>query len=234
MTELSGYARYAIYYAPEPGSALARTGAAWLGVDPAGAPPPPLEVPGLPRPREELVARAARYGLHATLKAPFRLAAGATAADLAQALDRLAASTSPAEAPGLALDADLGFVALRPAGPCPAVDALAAACVTELDALRAPLTAGETAAKTKPGLDPSEAAHLARWGYPYVLDRFRFHITLTSFLPPDQARAATTALTPPFAPALAPVFRIDALSLFGDPGGGRPFRLLGQWQLTDG
>ncbi|MFN3614080.1 MAG: phosphonate metabolism protein, partial [Rubrimonas sp.] len=79
MTELSGYARYAIYYAPEPGSALARAGAAWLGADPAGAPPPPIEPAGLPRPRAELVSRAARYGLHATLKAPFRLAPGVAA-----------------------------------------------------------------------------------------------------------------------------------------------------------
>lgn len=234
MTDLSGYARYAVYYAPEPGSALARLGAAWLGADPAGAPlPPAVEPPGLPRPRADLVARARRYGLHATLKAPFPLAEGASADDLAQAVERLAAAQPAAVAPGLAVMADLGFVALRPKGACPAVDALAAACVTALDALRAPLTEAETADKAK-GLDAAEAAHLARWGYPFVLDRFHFHITLTGFLPSDQADAAAAALAPVFAPALEPAFRIEALSLFGDPGGGAPFRLLRRWPLTGG
>lgn len=224
---LEGYARYAIYWAPDPASALARTGAAWLGACPAGTPVAPAREPaGLPASRTALTERPRRYGLHATLKAPFRLAEGAAPWALDDALARLAADSAPAAAPRLVLDTSMGFVALRPAGPAPEVDALAAACVTALDAFRAPLTAAERAARGPEALDATETAHLDAWGYPYVLDRFRFHVTLTRGLPVDQAAQAAAALAPVFAPLLPEPFVLDALCLFGDPGGGAPFRLL--------
>ena len=73
------FRRYAIYFAPRPRRALARFGAAWLGWDAeAGADRDGPELAGLPRPRAEIVATPRRYGFHATLKAPFRLARGAT------------------------------------------------------------------------------------------------------------------------------------------------------------
>lgn len=232
--DLAGIRRVALYYAPPPGSALASLGAAWLGTDPetGGAAPPMAEPAGLPQPRAALVARPARYGLHATLKAPFRLADAIDAQTLDRTLTAFAASLAVAEGPGLAVETGLGFVALRPSGPAPAIDALAAACVTQLDGLRAPLTPAEMARRQRADLDLTEDGYLRRWGYPYVLDRFRFHITLTRPLPAAEAVAAAAALAPVFAPALEPRLRIDHLALFGDPGEGRPFRILRRYPLT--
>lgn len=232
--DLARIRRVAIYFAPPQGSALAALGAAWLGTDPesGGVASPMADPPGLPHPRETLVARPARYGLHATLKAPFRLAEPIDADTLDRTLNAFAASLPPAEGPGLAVDAGLGFVALRPDGPAPAIDALAEACVTQLDGLRAPLTSAEIAQRLRGDLDITEERHLRRWGYPYVLDRFRFHITLTRMLPAGEAAAAASVLAPVFAPALAPRLRVDHIALFGDPGEGRRFRILKRYPLT--
>ena len=226
-------ARYAVYYAPPPHSGLAVAGAAWLGHDPErGTPAATLEVAGLPAPREALVRRPRRYGLHATLKAPFRLPEGVPPQALHEALTALAAARRPVTAPPLRVDADMGFVALRLSAPSAEVDALAAACVTELDPLRAPLTGEELAERRRGGLDPQEEANLRSWGYPHVLGAFRFHITLTGPLARAEAAQAADALAAALAPALPPVFVLGALCLFGDPGEGAPFRLLRRYPLT--
>lgn len=232
---LDGYARYAVYYAPPAGSALAFAGAAWLGCDPQhGAPHARLEVDDLPAPRDDLVRRAARYGLHGTLKAPFRLNEGMEVSALDAAIGALAEAHAPVAAPGLEVSADLGFVALRPAAPCPALDALAAACVTGLDLLREPLTAAELAEKRRGGLEQREDENLRAWGYPYVLDCFQFHITLTGPLPRADAEQARRALARALRGALPERFEVNDVCLFGDPGGGAPFRLLRRYPLTGG
>jgi len=232
---LDGCARYAVYYAPPKGSALAFAGAAWLGHDPErGAPHARLEVDDLPAPRADLVRRAARYGLHGTLKAPFRLNEGMDVAALDEAITALAAAHAPVAAPGLTVTADLGFVALRPGGPCPALDTLAAACVTGLDLLREPMTATELAEKRRGGLEQREDENLRAWGYPYVLDCFQFHITLTGPLPRADAEQSRRALARALRGALPERFEIGDICLFGDPGGAAPFRLLRRYPLTGG
>lgn len=227
---LAGYSRYAVYWAPEPGSLLARLGAAWLGHDAATG--RPVAHPETPLDAARLTERPRRYGFHATLKPPFRLAEGLDAAGLDAALAALAARCAPVEAPPLAVDAALGFAALRPVGPAPALDALAAACVTELDGFRAPPGPDEIAARRGPGLTPAEEANLARWGYPHVLDAFRFHLTLTGPLAESERAATVSALAALFGPCLGAPLLVGHLRLFGDPGGGRPFRLLRSHALS--
>lgn len=230
---LDGLERFAIYYAPPAGSALAFAGAAWLGHDPEhGGPSARLEVEDMPAPRADLVRRAARYGLHGTLKAPFTLTEGMDATALDEAVAALAASRPPVSAPGLRVTDDLGFVALRPDGPCPALDALAAACVTSLDLLRQPMTATEMAQKRRGGITQQEEKNLRDWGYPHVLDCFAFHITLTGPLPIADAAQARRALARAFRSALPKTFEITDICLFGDPGGAAPFRLLRRYPLT--
>ncbi|MGF1659042.1 MAG: DUF1045 domain-containing protein [Rubrimonas sp.] len=250
----TAYARYAVFYAPPQGSALARIGAEWLGADPetgdgVAAPEPP----GLPAPRARLTREARRYGLHATLKPPFRLADGIDPDTLCEAVAALAERTPPVRAPGLRVDFGLGFLSLRPLGPPdpeaegeggekapdparqpvdpPALRALADACVTELDLLRAPLTGAETHRRRRAGLDMVEEAHLRNWGYPWVLDRFRFHITLTGPLASTEAAVAAPILQDLFAPGLEADFHIEEICVFGDPGDGATFRLLRRFPL---
>jgi hypothetical protein len=109
---------------------------------------------------------------------------------------------------------------------------LAAACVTELDGFRAPPTPEEIA-RRGPGLDPAETANLHRWGYPWVLDRFRFHMTLTRALQPAEAAAVLAALATPLAPLLSRPVEVADLCHFAE-GGDRRFRLLGRYPLGEG
>ena len=82
------------------------------------------------------------------------------------------------------------------------------------------------------GPTPRQEANLTRWGYPYVLDNFRFHLTLSSRLRPGEAAALIEAVTTLTAPHLDLVLRLDDICLFGDPGAGEGFRLLRRYPLT--
>ncbi len=230
MTGIDGYTRYAIFWAPPAGSGLARFGAAWLGWDAeTGRDVPQTTHPGI---LGEITRTPRRYGFHGTLKPPFRLAAGTDAAALDRALTGLAARTPPVSAPGLTPSTRLGFLALMPTGPAPKLDALADACTRDLDRYCAPPDAAELALRRTHGLTPRQEQNLTRWGYPYVLDDFRFHLTLGGRLRPGEAAALIAAVTAMAAPHLDPVLHLDDICLFGDPGGGAGFRLLRRYPLT--
>lgn len=206
--------RYAIYYCPAPDSALGRFGADWL----AG-----VEVPGLPGARRDgLLADVRRYGWHATLCAPFALADGCGSGDLCRAAVNVARDHVPFVLP-LRLDRLAGFLALRPAGDTAAIDALAAACLRATGRLRAPLAA-EALRKRTSGLDAVELAHLQNHGYPYVLDRYRFHMTLAAPATAAEEQALRGWLAP-HAQTLAPA-AIDAIAICREPAPGAAFELI--------
>lgn len=239
--EAEAWARFAVYFAPPADAPLGRFGAAWLGWDAdAGLPVARPVVSGLPRPVEALTERAARYGFHATLKAPFRLADGATASDFIDALEAYAGSTPPVLSPALALQADLGFVALRPCADAPALDVFAGDVVRRFDAFRAPSPAEELAKRRAVGLTAAQDAQLVEWGYPYVFDEFRFHMTLSGKTEAAESAAIAAALAPHVAPHLADPFVLDEIALFGEPAArpeapadayGRHFRILRRFRL---
>lgn len=232
---MQDFTRYAVYYAPPAGSALAAFGNAWLGRDPesgAAIPRPALEE--LPAERIAAITRSpARYGFHGTLKPPFALADGADRPALEAAVEDLAAQLRPATAEGgLALHALGRFLALTPQGDGGAIQALAAEVVERLDPLRAPPDEGELTRRRRAGLSDRQEALLQRWGYPYVMEEFRFHLTLTDALEAAEQGAVAQALAPAVAPFAQGPFRLDALALFGDPGGGAPFQLLRRFALS--
>lgn len=225
--------RHAIYFAPAPGP-LARFGAEWLGRDAAtdaAAGPPAGLPPLLSARRAAITAEPRRYGFHATLKAPFRLARGATVADLDAATAALAAERTAFALP-LRVAALGRFVALVPDGDAAEADALAAACVTGLDGFRAPPSETELARRRAAGLDAAGEAHLLRWGYPYVLDRFRLHLTLTGPLDDDGA-AIRAALAGTLAPVLATPMAVGDVCRFSEGADGR-FRLVRRFPLGGG
>ncbi len=230
---MTKYARYAVYWAPGAGSALARFGAGWLGWDvEAAADAPRLSVQGLPAPIEKLTKSPRRYGFHATLKPPFRLAPGTNRAALETALVELAQEVAEFEAPPLALRADLGFPSLRPSAPCAALDGLAARCVTDLDTFRAPPGDAELRRRRAAGLSESQEANLTRWGYPYVLDQFRFHVTLANRMGAKDFGALEKALAPHLNRAIGNPLHVREMCLYGDPGEARPFHLLRRFRLS--
>ena len=230
MTALGGHARYAIYWAPPSGSWLEAFGASWLGWD-AGAGERRMQ-PATGLPLARLTERPARYGFHATLKAPFRLAEGRGAGDLDLALTAFAGRTAPVVAPGLTLDGALGFVALRPSGRAPALDAFVLDLVETFAPFRAPLTPEEFDRRRAAGLTPAQEAALARHGYPHAAENFRFHVTLTGPVDAAMADAVIDTAAPLVTPHLDPEFRLSEIALFADPGAGQPFRLIRRYPLS--
>jgi putative phosphonate metabolism protein len=226
--------RYAVYFAPEAASALARFGAAWLGYDAAtGDSAAHPAVAGIDRRRWQAITAAPRqYGFHATLKPPFALAENADATALMAAVRALAGDIAAFAAPQLRLSWVSGFWALTLAEPCAAMDRLAALCVSELDRFRAPPSPEELAGRRRAGLSPSQEVLLTRWGYPYVMKEFRFHMTLTGRLDPDEGAAVGRLLARVAEPCCQAPLTVDAISLFGQDSRAARFRLLHRYRLT--
>lgn len=224
--------RFAIYFAPAEGSRLADLGRRWLGEAGTEGHTPPT-IPGLSAAYLARLTRSPRhYGFHATLKPPFRLAPGRAGVELAQALDAFAAETPPVDLPALEVAALGRFLALVPGAPCLALDSLAATCVRHFDPFRAPPPPEETLRRRAAGLSDRQDELLRRWGYPYVMEEFRFHLTLTGPIDDPDDRASVKAyLEALAAPACAEPARIDALTLFWQPDSGTPFRPLSRHRL---
>ncbi|MEP7173693.1 MAG: DUF1045 domain-containing protein, partial [Aestuariivirga sp.] len=168
--------RHAVYYAPPAGSTLHRLGSSWLGRDAVrGEEVSQPKIAGL----AEATLEPARYGFHATLKAPFTLNSDMKRVELGDAVALLAVQMEMVTIPRLALRDIDGFLALVPDEPVPALSVLAEFCVCAVDAFRTPANEAELKRRRAANLTPRQEFLLMRWGYPYVLDEFRFHMTLT-------------------------------------------------------
>ncbi|WP_282091556.1 DUF1045 domain-containing protein [Epibacterium ulvae] len=223
------FTRYAIYYTPPKGSIWGQRASHWLGWDMEQGTHIPhptisnLDISGITQtPR--------KYGLHATLKPPFRLADDMSLTELTEACETLANGLSPVTLNGLEL-ARLGrFLALRTIGDETALAEFAATCVTTLDAFRAPASDTEIAKRRAGGLTATQDAHLLRWGYPYVLDQFKFHITLTGKRPKTELPAIETALRNHLVPYLPAPFEIYEIALVGEAEDGQ-FHMIHRYPL---
>lgn len=223
--------RFAVYYAPRQGEFASRA-AAWLGWNPeTGREIARPDLPGLPGPAADLTRDPRKYGFHGTLRAPFRLGDGVSPDDARQTVDGLAARLAPVSCDGLRMVDLHGFLALVPQGCDDALQALAAAVVQGTDPLRAPLTQEEIARRKPDRLSPRQRELLHRWGYPYVMEEFGFHLTLTDSLPPDQRAPVMAVLQDHLSPALPRPFVIADLCLFGEDADGR-FHLLHRAPLS--
>lgn len=210
--------RAAIYYTPEQDGDLARNAADWLGRDPFRK-----EGVGEEHRFSSQVQSPARYGFHATLKAPFRLKDDASIDDLRLFFREFAARTSGLTIPSLVLQRIGRFFALVPAQRVPELDALAAKVVEAFEPFRAPLTPSDRARRNPDALTDRQREHLDTWGYPYVMDEFRFHMTLTGPVTGAQADEIETELQTRFASHLGNPHPIAALALFVEPEEGGPF-----------
>lgn len=183
--------RYAIYFVPEPDSALARLGSGILGRDSeSGNEVPQPNLKGCTACRLlEITREPAKYGLHATLKAPFYLAAGYRENHLLQKAEAFAARHSALMVDRLRLKSLGSFLAAVPDTQYPGVEeqrqklkALANDALAFFDPLRMETSPEELAKRSSRSLSPRQNGYLRQWGYPYVLEDYRFHITLTGRL----------------------------------------------------
>jgi hypothetical protein len=90
---------------------------------------------------------------------------------------------------------------------------------------RSPLTAAEIALRRPDALTPRQRDLLTDWGYPFVMEEFQFHLTLTDRLPGDLAAPIMAWLQGELAPLLPRPFEMDHLCLFAEDAQGM-FHLL--------
>jgi putative phosphonate metabolism protein len=224
--------RYAVFYVPPLNHPLKQLADAWLGRDPDRDERVSLPVvEGVsPERLQEITALPRHDGFHATLKAPFALVEGAEAVGLLGDVEAFAAGRRPFRVRLKVGDLE-GSVALVLAEPSPAMEALAAACVEEFDRFRAPTSAEELARRWPETLDEREREHLQRWGYPYVLDRFRFHMTLTGPLEEPERGRVKAILEHALRPALAQPVPVTELALCTQTHHVAPFRVVARFPM---
>jgi putative phosphonate metabolism protein len=226
-------ARHAIYWAPEPGTALAAIGARWLGREEQSERPLPRQtINGFDdRELDAITREPRRYGLHATLKPPFRLAAEVTPPMLEEAVAAFAEQQMPITIPSLRVARIGDFIALMPTVRSAAIDALAASCVEHFDRFRAPLNTEELARRRRNPLTKRQESNLGRWGYPYLMADFRFHVTVTGPVDAALAERLLPALKRLFAPATMAPPAINEIALFVQPTPESPFQLARRFGL---
>jgi len=217
--------RYAVYFTPAREEPLARTAAGWLGRDAYGGEVGRHGGIGDLSPAEIAfhTASARRYGFHATLKAPFKLAREQEEASLIAAFEAFCATHPAVVVPRTRLAQMDGFFALVPADRVPELDSLAGEVVKSFEPFRAPLSEAEIARRSPEALTAAQLRNLHGWGYPYIFDEFRFHMTLTGRVSDNDSPRVAHAIEKVFGPFLAAPLAIDTLALFVEPEPGAPF-----------
>ncbi len=227
------FMRYALYFSPPLDDPLTATASEWLGRDAFSGRlldrPASLSLPA--EEWEGLVAEPRRYGFHATLKAPFALREGRTDAELVDAMERFASETEPFTIPRIVVGQLGPFFALVPRDPDPLLQAYAASVVEAFEPFRAPLSETDLARRKPERLTAAERDYLARWGYPYVMEEFRFHMTLTGPVDVSRAPQVLAELRQRFAPFDDRPLTIGGLALFIERSRGEPF-IIHRWLPT--
>lgn len=227
---MTQFSRYAIYVMAQ--GDFHREASRWLGWDARlGCTMEHPEVDRLPHSIDALTQTPCKYGFHGTIKPPFRLADGETQASLQEACATLMPTLPAAKVDELVVRPLDGFVAVVPESPSASLAKLAADVVEKLDGFRAPPNSDELGKRRKAGLSPAQETNLLRWGYPHVMDEFRFHMTLSGKRPVPESENLAVRLGEHFAPVLPKPFNITSLELLGEDEAGR-FHLITSYALA--
>lgn len=230
---MAPFPRYAIYYAPAQGSSLDQFGTEMLGYDAwigAALPFPGDVVASIPD-WHELSSDPRKYGFHATLKAPMALADGKSEKMLFAACAEFANAARPTPRIAPVVHTISGFIAVIPGEKSSELQQLAADAVQAFDGFRAPLTAEDRARRNPARLTPRQAEYLDRWGYPYVMEEYRFHMTLTGRLDETRRDTVLAMLRERFARLGFTELAIDRIALFRQDDAKARFTIIGDWPL---
>ncbi|MCB2106230.1 MAG: DUF1045 domain-containing protein [Rhodobacteraceae bacterium] len=221
-------ARYAVYYAAEPGSPLAEFGKHWLGRNGAPENAPLPNIPGISDARmHELTSGPRRYGFHGTLKPPFELHPATSLDSLLAAARIFAKSMAPVEMPALELAIIGKFIALTPITSSAALENLAAKCVRAFEGYRMPLTDQQIAHYRNNKLTVHQNSMLEHWGYPYVMEEFRFHISLTERIDDiSERRAVMQVITEMAKDVVGKPLTIRDIAVFGQEERDQPMTVI--------
>lgn len=226
-------ARYAIYYTPQPGTALAAFGRSWFGRANDGVTLQAFSETGLTGSGfAKIPAAPGRYtGLHAPFMGPFTLRNGSGLDTLRKRLIDFAARRKPVETGALTLARSGRCLALRPVEPVPALEWLAAQCVGAFEDFASPPSKAEREDHANVRLSDHQRVLLGSFGQPHVLSEYRFSIKLTGPLDAAHLDRVAQALWPVLEEICATGVTVDGLSLFGDTGDRSPLRLIGRYRL---
>jgi len=220
-------ARYAIYYAPESGSGLAAFADGWIGetgravCGAAGSD------------AEDALDVPSKYGFHGTLKPPFHLKPPYGESNLRDGAAMFADGHPPVSASPLELTVIGSFIALVPGADSPEVVSLAENCVLFFDLYRETPTPAERRRRLRAGLTERQKELLQQFGYPFVLDEFRFHLTLTGKLPRNESRRRLMDLLRPMvAPFTNNRLEIKEICLFKQPSPEEGFQCIERFPLN--
>lgn len=227
--------RFALYFTPPAEDGLTRAASRWLLRDPfADKTLPPAEIDGRSAAEHaQVIADPQRYGFHATLKAPFELAEGMDAEALVAEAERFAAAYPRFDIPRLVLGQLGPFFALVPDALHPPLQEFATEVVTRFEPFRAPLGESDIIRRKPEKLPPIQREHLLRWGYPYVFDEFRFHMTLTGPVEESRRAAMRRLLEARFMDFLNRPLAISHLAVFVEEKRGAPFTVRALFPLKE-
>lgn len=228
-SDRSGFARYAIYYTPQPGTALAAFGRSWFGRANDGAILQAFSTSGLTGIATPSATPGRYTGLHAPFRAPFTLRDGVALDALRTRLITFTAHRKPVATGPLTLARAGRHLVLRPVDATPALDWLATQCVS----------AFEDFAVAPEDEDATDYRHLSAYqrlllksfGHPHVMSEYRFSIALAGPLEAAHLERVSQALWPVLEDICAEGVTLDGLSLFGDAGGRAPMRQIGRFGL---
>lgn len=231
---MTGFPRYAIYFAAGADNALSRFGAELLGYDAYSGDELsfPQDALHIAPDWRDVTADPRKYGFHGTLKAPMALAPGKTEAELVAACATFAGKARPIPVIRPVVDTISGFIAVIPGEPVDALQQLAADCVRDFDAFRTALTAEDRARRKPEKLSERQRDYLDRWGYPYVMEEFRFHMTLTGRLEAERRGPILAMLRERLARLKLDTLAIDRITLFRQDDANTRFRIIGEWTLA--
>lgn len=225
--------RYAICFTPPMASPLSAAAASWLGRNVySGEPMEPPPIAGL-RVSEIAFHTAVprRFGFHAMIMAPFRLADGVDEAHLLRALMHFTSAETSFAIERLEVARLSQCLGLLPQAPSHQMHMLAARVLQAFDRFRAPLSEEEIERSDPDRLTAPQFANLHRWGDPYVMEEYRFHLKLTGPLGADVGQRLEAPLREVFEPHLARPLAVDSLALFVEPEKGAPMRVHSQHPL---
>lgn len=226
--------RYAIYFAAAAEDSLSRLGNTWLGRDPySGKTLEMPEIDGLSTERvAELTSSPRRYGFHGTLKAPFNLKDGQKETELLEACESFAQELAPFEIRALSVNRLGKFLALTPDVEEPSLAAFAGLCVRHFEPFRAPLAEFDLERRRQSGLTPRQDAHLTDWGYPYIFEDFRFHMTLSNKLEDEtEAQVLKQAAEEHFDEVTGQARVGRHFAVYAEPHRGAPFEIVKLFEL---
>lgn len=180
-TEAFNQARYAICYAPEKNSPLNSFGQTWLGRDVrTGNRIDQPEVEGVySQELRNIVSPAAFYGFHGTLKPPFYLPVPELEEKLISDIQAFAASEKSFHLPRLTVARIGRILVLEPERSSDPINRLAERCVRHFDSYRRSSSCEDSDDRASSRLSSTQQENIIKWGNPYVMDEFKFHLSLT-------------------------------------------------------